>query len=101
MSSQPTDMEVDNDKYKDTPAWFANYINDFRNYVDEYRHDKEKLNSNIKSLSDRLEVVEASNASLQLENPSYVTSLSSRGTYALLKLRNWKSLASLPPVLLV
>ena len=68
MNTQSTDMEVDNSKYKDAPAWFANYINDFRNYVGEYRHDKEKLNNDIKSLSDHLEVVEASHASLRLKN---------------------------------
>ena len=68
MNTQHTDMEVDISKYKDAPARFANYINDFRNYVGEYRHDREKLNNDIKSLSDRLEVVEASHASLRLEN---------------------------------
>ena len=46
-------MEVDDDKYKGAPAWFVNYI-------DEYRNDKVKLREDIKGLSDRLGVAEAS-----------------------------------------
>ena len=46
-------MEVHDDKYKDAPAWFVNYI-------DEYRNDKVKLSEDIKGLSDRLRVAEAS-----------------------------------------
>ena len=53
MPTSANMMEVDADKYKGAPPWFVNYI-------DEYRNDKVKLREDIKGLSDRLGVAEAS-----------------------------------------
>ena len=53
MPSSANMMEVDDDKYKGALTWFVNYI-------DEYWSDKVKLREDIKGLSVRLGVAEAS-----------------------------------------